>query len=270
MKVPEISIITPFQNAEHFIPGFIECLRQQTFTNWIAILVDDHSTDNGLQLLRKITHGDDRFLVLSNPHQGIIRGPALARNIALSYVQTKLITFCDIDDLWHPEKLSLQRDFHISHQLDLSVTYYCRFTDQLHQGGAYHVTRPPQISSIQSLLARNYIPMLTVMVSSSLLQNHYFLDMNHEDFHYWISLYKKNPHLRYGCLKKVLAFYRVHENNLSGNKLMMLFWTYLVYRRLSYNRAYSLYLVGRWLISHILELITCNLPDYKRTYILQK
>ena len=255
MAQPIVSIITPFKNAETFIPGFIENLQQQTLHNWTAILVDDHSSDNGFRLLQQLTSADHRFLIITNPHRSLIPGPASARNLALDLVQTPLIAFCDIDDLWHPDKLRIQTQYHLSNHLDISVSHYCRFSTPIRYEQEHCVIRPPRISSLKKLLVRNYIPMLTVIASSRLLKGHYFLEINHEDFYYWISLYTKVPTLKYACIEQVLAFYRVHDQNISGNKIMMPLWTYQVYRRLAYGRLHSLFLLALWLNSHLYSLV---------------
>lgn len=45
MKQPLISIITPIYNAERFIEETIASVKNQTYTHWELLLVDDASTD---------------------------------------------------------------------------------------------------------------------------------------------------------------------------------------------------------------------------------
>jgi teichuronic acid biosynthesis glycosyltransferase TuaG len=46
-----ISIITPFRNAEKYILETAESIFAQTYRDWEWILVNDHSTENELELL---------------------------------------------------------------------------------------------------------------------------------------------------------------------------------------------------------------------------
>ena len=42
----KVSIITPIYNCEKFLPKTIECVINQTYTDWEMLLVDDCSPDN--------------------------------------------------------------------------------------------------------------------------------------------------------------------------------------------------------------------------------
>ena len=261
MSQPIVSIITPFKNAKTFIPGFISCLKAQTFTDWIAIMVDDHSSDDGVQLVQDLTFGDSRFLILINPSQQIIPGPASARNHALRQVKTQLIAFCDVDDLWHPYKLSNHVAFHLDRSLDLSVTAYCRFRATNQPNSYNNIICPPSHLLLRDLLIKNHLPMLSVLVCSSLISGRYFLETNHEDFYYWLSLFVDKSDIRYGCIKQVLAFYRLHDKNISGNKILMPLWTYKVYRQLSLSRYKSLKLLMNWMLAHALARIRSTISN---------
>lgn len=245
-----ITIITPYRNAENFIRRFVESLQAQTRTDWICLMVDDGSSDNGPAILREAVADDSRFRLLTNDFPKLWSGPASARNCALSHVSTPLVAFCDVDDIWHPEKLERQIDFHLINQLDLSVSAYGRFI----QNDSYtlkSVICPPAKLRIRGLHGRNPIPMLTVIINADFaLQG--FQQIAHEDFFFWLQLLRSKSPLRYGCCPMVLAFYCIHSGNLSRHKLRMPIWTYRVYRRLGQTPTLSCWFVFVWLIDHFL------------------
>lgn len=254
MTKPLITIITPYKNAVHFIPSFVKSLKAQTFHDWNCIVVDDGSIDSGPHLLRNLTAHDPRFIHLSNSLVKHSPGPASARNLALQHVQSKLIAFCDIDDLWLPEKLQSQISFHFKHSLDISVSAYQRFTSVDSKIHYAETVIPPKSLTYQNLFSGNPIPLLTVIVSSY-LRPLYFPDISHEDYLFWLNLFASNQALRYGCLTEKLALYRVHPEGISHNKLRVLAWTYKVYRAHGLSRRQSLLSLTRWTKSHFTRII---------------
>ena len=244
-----VSVITPYRNAKRFLPGFVNSLRSQTAQVWSCIMVDDGSSDGGPELLSYLVADDSRFLLISNTNPKYGHGPASARNCALALVQTDYVAFCDVDDLWHPQKLERQLQFHRSNQLDLTVSAYARFIDgQLHQPPQCIVC-PPDRLVFRDLFGRNPIPMLTVILNSELARTG-FSEVAHEDFLFWIELFKARPSIRYGCLPEILAFYCIHQNSLSSYKAVMPFWAYRVFRNSGQTRSRSVYFMTMWGMDH--------------------
>lgn len=76
----KIGVITITYNSAHVIEPFLNCLLQQTHTNFILYIIDNDSTDNTIDLVTN--HKDDRIIILSNTtnigvaagnNQGIIK-----------------------------------------------------------------------------------------------------------------------------------------------------------------------------------------------------
>ena len=101
-----ISIIMPSYNASKYITATIKSVQNQTYDNWELIVVDDCSTDNTVELIRKL--GDTRINVFVNERN---EGAAISRNRALREAKGRWIAFLDSDDLWVPEKLEQQLKF---------------------------------------------------------------------------------------------------------------------------------------------------------------
>ena len=247
---PVVSIITPYRNARRFLRRFVSSIQAQTRTDWVCIMVDDGSSDHGPDLLRQMVSSDSRFQLISNTNTKSWPGPASARNCALSNVCTELVAFCDVDDLWHPQKLERQLAFHVSNKLDLSVSAYCRFLDDQIAHPPKSIVCPPLILKPNMSTGRNPIPMLTVVISAELARLR-FKQIPHEDFLFWLETFRIYPYLRYGCLPYILSFYCIHKNNLSNAKLQMPGWTYSVFRNYGKSRISSAFSVVIWLTSHL-------------------
>ena len=73
-----VSIIMPSWNTGRFIAESIESVINQTYANWELLIVDDCSTDNTNEVVRKFN--DDRIKFFKNEKNS---GAAITRNRAL-------------------------------------------------------------------------------------------------------------------------------------------------------------------------------------------
>lgn len=98
---PAVSVVIPVYNLEGYLAPCIESVRRQSYPDFEAIVVDDGSKDGSLAEIRRLTAGDDRFVVLSTENRGVAR----ARETALSHVRGRYVCFLDGDDWWEPDML---------------------------------------------------------------------------------------------------------------------------------------------------------------------
>lgn len=93
----DVSIIIPIYNGSKYIQKAMECLQNQRYKDFEAILIDDGSTDNSLEILQKYAAGDPRLVLLSQPNSGASE----ARNAGLRIAKGHYICFADIDDVFN-------------------------------------------------------------------------------------------------------------------------------------------------------------------------
>jgi teichuronic acid biosynthesis glycosyltransferase TuaG len=238
---PPLAIITPYRNALIFCHQYVDMLSNQSFSDWQCFLIDDHSTDGSYELLLDLTNNDQRFTHLSvkEPHAP---GPFYARNIGLDSCIQDYICFCDIDDIWHPNKLEQQFSHHLKHNLDITVTSYYRMVS-LALGRHTHITPPKQLS-YTDLLRSNFIPLSTVLLSRKFLRGYRFSDVRHEDYLLWLELFR-TTRVRYSLINQTLVVYRVHPNNLTRHRYLMPLWIFSVYYRIYPNMPFAFLLTLR-------------------------
>ncbi|MGK0363750.1 MAG: glycosyltransferase involved in cell wall biosynthesis [Saprospiraceae bacterium] len=96
-----ISILLPVYNAAPFLEECLNSILQQTETDWELLAVNDFSTDNSFEILKKHAATDSRIHALQNIEKGIISALRTAhQNASGSY-----ITRMDADDRMMPDKL---------------------------------------------------------------------------------------------------------------------------------------------------------------------
>ena len=102
--MPEVSIILPTYNRADALSRAIASVRQQTFTDWELLVIDDGSTDGTAALVSDI---DCRIRLLRQDNSGCY----VARNNGLRASRGRYITFLDSDDEWLPHFLEITTAF---------------------------------------------------------------------------------------------------------------------------------------------------------------
>ena len=93
-KSPKISIIVPVYNREKYLEKCINSIIKQDFKDIEIICVNDGSTDNSLEILKKLSRQDERIIVIDKKNGG----SSSARNAALKIARGKYCLNIDSDD----------------------------------------------------------------------------------------------------------------------------------------------------------------------------
>ena len=113
---PEISVIIPVYKVEKYLKKCLESVRNQTFTDWDCILVDDGSPDGSGSICDEFAREDSRFRVIHRQNGG----QSAARNDGLKVCRGKYISFVDSDDVLYENYLSRLLELLVSHDADVS------------------------------------------------------------------------------------------------------------------------------------------------------
>lgn len=97
-----ITIIMASYNAASTLEAAADSVLAQTLDDIELIIVDDASSDETLNIARKIAARDKRVTVLA---QSINKGPAASRNAALSIAKGEWMAVVDADDVILPKRL---------------------------------------------------------------------------------------------------------------------------------------------------------------------
>lgn len=125
----KVSIVIPLYNKSQWISQTLMSVANQTYKNWECIIVDDGSSDESLEIVKKFAlenKGEWRIFSQSNS------GQAVARNFGISLARGKYIALLDADDLWLPSKLTKQIDYLEKHEdVDIIFCSYVIFEESL-------------------------------------------------------------------------------------------------------------------------------------------
>ncbi len=234
-----VSIITAKYNTEHFIADTIESVLAQTYTNWEIIIVDDCSTDNGVEIVKNYMRKDDRirFIQLSQNS-----GAAVARNTAIKESRGRYIAFLDSDDLWLPNKLEMQIEFMKRKNSFFSYSNYNLIDED---GNDLNILKQPKENiTYKELLKENQIGCLTVIYDQEKLGKVYMpLIRKRQDYGLWLDILKK---IKYADkIDETLGIYRIRKNSISRNKIEMLKYNFYLFNKYqNLSKITSFYYLG--------------------------
>lgn len=98
---PLVSVVVTTYNQAAYIEQTLESVLAQTYDPYEVIVVDDGSTDD---TPARMVRFDGRIEYVRQKNMGV----AGSRNTGVGMARGEFIAFLDGDDLWEPEKLSLQ------------------------------------------------------------------------------------------------------------------------------------------------------------------
>ncbi len=98
----KISVIIAMYNAERYICDCVRNVLAQSLSDIEVIVVNDCSTDESVELIRKAFGSDERVVIIDQPQN---MGPGEARNVGIKAARGKYITFLDSDDAIMPDAL---------------------------------------------------------------------------------------------------------------------------------------------------------------------
>lgn len=104
VAAPVLSVLVPAFDAAPTLPACLRSLARQTETRWECVVVDDGSRDDTPACLRTFAAADDRFVVLAQPHAGLVA----ALTTGLARCRGRWVARLDADDLMHRERLAAQ------------------------------------------------------------------------------------------------------------------------------------------------------------------
>jgi len=106
MTGPAVTVGIPFYNDRLTLADAVRSVFAQRFEDWELILVDDGSTDGGLEVAKSVC--DSRVRVVSD---GRNLGLSARLNQIAELARAKLLARMDADDLMHRDRLAVQAEY---------------------------------------------------------------------------------------------------------------------------------------------------------------
>lgn len=207
---PLVSVVIPTYNRAHFLGRALQSVLDQTYTNWEAIVIDNHSLDNTDEVVRSFK--DSRITLLKIHNNGVI---AASRNTGIRAAKGEWVAFLDSDDLWYPKKLELCLQ-KIASGYDLVCHGEVWVSEQDGTRRKVHYGPEARATFHKLLFEGNCISTSAVVVGRQFLNTVGAFDESQdmitaEDYHLWLKLAQAGT--RIGFVRDILGEYTIHSGN---------------------------------------------------------
>lgn len=224
---PLVSIIIPAYNAEAYIEGTLNSVKNQSYGNWELLIVDDCSTDGSAEIIKEYSEKDSRIKYFRTESRS--GSPAVPRNIGIENARGRYVAFLDSDDLWLPEKLEKQiRVFQENADAAIVFSYYEKISEEGVRSD--RVVTSPELITYDRLLYSNVIGCLTGIYDTEKVGKIYMRRIGHEDYAMWLEILKKGFVGVNTC--DVQALRRVRSGSVSADKFKAALWQWNIYRNI--------------------------------------
>lgn len=216
MNEPLVSIIIPTYNRAHIIGETLDSIIVQTYTNWECLVVDDGSTDNTYQVVKKYEKKDDRLKLYSRPSNKK-KGANTCRNYGFELSKGEFVNWFDDDDIMFCDFLFQKITNIIEKNLDYNLCSYNvvdSTNNLIEKRFLFH----------ENNIFRDYVKwdlkIIThsLMIKKSVLSNFKLFSPDikrGQEFEFFSRLFFEKPLLKYEIINKQLFNYRQHDNSKS-------------------------------------------------------
>ncbi len=209
--MPTVSVIIPTYNSAKYVIEAVESVLAQTYQDFEILVIDDGSTDETEQVLRRYKNP---VRYIRQPNGGV----AVARNRGIQESRGRYIAFLDADDTWLPHKLEQQ--INVLQQHPHAHACYSAFTivdADLNPLGISRSQR--QGSALEDLLTHGNIigSICTVLCERSLFDEVGGFDPKLSQCADWDMWVRLAAHTEFLYLDEPFVTYRQHGTNMSRN-----------------------------------------------------
>lgn len=210
---PLVSIVIPTYNHAPMLQRALATVVEQTYQNWNAIVVNNFSTDNTLEVVTAFN--DARIQCVNFRNNGVI---GASRNEGIALATGKYVAFLDSDDTWFTTKLEQCVEI-----LESGSDLVCHAEYWIDESGKSRLVAygPSEAATHHNLIYKgNRISTSATVVRTALLKEVHGFDVapeliSTEDYDLWIRLAAKSD--KFAFISEPLGEYHRHDNNVSAN-----------------------------------------------------
>ena len=92
-KIPKVTIYMPNYNYGKYLEEAVDSVKNQVFKDWELIVIDDGSTDDSVDVLKKFAN-EEKITVIHQKNKGL----NVTNNVAIRLSRGKYIVRLDADD----------------------------------------------------------------------------------------------------------------------------------------------------------------------------
>ncbi|MBF0597493.1 glycosyltransferase family 2 protein [Faecalibacter rhinopitheci] len=223
---PLFSILVANYNNGHYFEDCYKSIINQNYQNYEVIIVDDCSTDNSIEIIKKLIKNDNRFKIYQNSTNN---GAGYTKRKCIDFATGEICAFVDPDDAITSEALLVMVNAYIDNpNSSLIYSQYIRCDVDLNEE-SYFKSKQVVNNLNDFFNFEGNISHFSMFSKSFYLKtegiNPYLKRAVDQDL--YIKLYEKGPVV---FIDKYLYKYRIHSGGISTNenKSKAIFWHWVV------------------------------------------
>ena len=253
---PLFSILIANYNNGKYLMDAINSVRQQTYTNWEIIIVDDCSTDNSREVYQALEQ-DPQIRIYHNEQN---RGCGYTKRRCAELAQGELCGFLDPDDALLPEALEVMVKAHVEHpEASLIGSCYWATDEQLNPQWHTELTVLPEGGDWLTTTTTTHHPIPFASYKRKVYEMTDGIDpmiKRAVDFDCYVRLEEKGPIL---FLSNITYLYRQHTNQISTHgDCKSLYWQCYVLTNACRRRGIAPDELANQLIMDNIDWYYCN------------
>lgn len=217
----KVSIVIPVYNAEKFLATCIESALNQTYQNIEVIAVNDGSTDNSLQILKKYS---DKITMIDKKNGGT----PTALNAGIKVMKGEWFKWLSADDVLYPNAIEIliKNAYELGENAQSKI-FYTNYDIIDENGNKLREFLEPNYNALTNF-DRNVILLdhffgngTTSLIHKSIFERFGVFDEDvgfQEDYEFWLRcclLHQCTIHL----IPEICAMYRVHDTQLTKTRI---------------------------------------------------
>lgn len=218
-NAPAVTVVIAAYNSAHYIGDTLDSVKDQNFTDYEVIVVNDGSDDR--EELESILKAHPLPVVyISQENKGV----SAARNAAIRIGRGEFYAQLDADDQWTPDYLQVQLGILKSNPAVTLVYPNATIIGEGVTRGLEFMKVTPSEGEVNfdSLVRQKCVVMTCVMARMSAIREAGMFDetiRSCEDFDLWLRIVKNGGRIVYH--RERLVLYRRHEGSLSSDRVWM-------------------------------------------------
>lgn len=210
---PKVSVVIYNYNYSRYLPGAIDSALNQTYPNLEVIVLDNGSTDESPDILRKMA-SDPRVKIILRPENSL-KGSRFSEAIALC--QGEFVAILYADDFFLPQRIEKQIDCFEKLASDYGVVYSPAWRENVMTGERWLVPVLGRSGYIfDDILSgfphSGYLSAVATLVRRECFERHpFYPDAYFEGEGYYLRLAML---YKFHCLNEPLSVMRDHATNL--------------------------------------------------------
>ncbi|MCQ4054008.1 MULTISPECIES: glycosyltransferase [Aeromonas] len=231
----KVSVIIPVYNHEKYVEDAIKSVLSQSYNNIELIVVNDGSSDSSHEVITRLIK-ENEFIYVNQNNKGLSK--TLKESLKLCH--GKYIAIVASDDIWLEHKIQTQVDY--MEQNNLAVAC-CANVNVINEYNVITQNKNP-MNLIESydfarvMTSGFNIPPATILFRADIVDKTFFDEsLKVEDLYLWLKLTVNGGTI--DVLPNILAKYRIHSSNTTGNLALIAKYHHIILDRFKSYKIYE-------------------------------